>query len=1285
MPPELPACPYPGIASFTWDDREVFFAREDEARRLIRLIVLYRGVLLYSASGMGKSSLINARVLPMALAEGFLPVRLRVRPHPGEEILAEPLPFPSFLSGEAGQRVVLPVEELLARVEALRGAEAVETAKHPLLIFDQFEEWVTLFEEARPAHDRILDALAKLLNDTQLPVKILLSLREDYLARLEPLFERSPSLSDQYVRLTPLQGGQIENVIRGPFEKHPGVWTPEISPELARELRRQLEDRAGSEGVPPPEVQIVCRRLFEAGRRGEDPEAYFASQKGVQGLLERFLEESLDALEPGLRGPAVALLARMLTSTGTRNVISRDDLISRVEQEDKLPRPVLERALAQLEEKTHLVRRELRRDVYLYEVVSEFLVDWIRTRAETLRLERVERARRRLGWIAAGLAAGLLVVAGLAVFALLSWRESERQRQLRTAQLLAEEAEDLEDRRPRRGLLLALEAVHRSRQGRMDEPSGVSVAIQTEEALRNVLSLCRGLVPGGPGRPVADAALSLDGRWLAGLGPQGRIDLWEASAHGLDRAPRGLTGFVGTLRSFDADPGGRTVAAVGDGGAVFLWRTGARATGSPEILMSGGAKAVAFAGSGRSLVAAERSGRLRLWNLRDGRPAGEGHGLGCPGGGEIRWTLSAAANRLALACDDAGVLVWSLEPAGGFREAQRLPGSTADVSALSFDGSGTKLATGNLKGAVCVWELGAAEAPPLCTSLSPASEEVMSLSFSPDGQRLAAGGAEGTTLLWEPGQPAFRPLLGGGSATPKRAVRAIAWSPDGTWVLSRGLGGYSLYRIPSKDLHVNLAGGNEISDSAFSPDGRWLVLAFANGRIEALDLTTFPISRPFLWSNHETSPTVGFSADASWLLTREGGGPARLLDLHLHATPDASLEPRILRAASPSMQAAATTAQGRWLATGETGGVLRLWDLGEGNRFRPSPRIEQNLARRGFRRLVIGPDGSRLVVLGLDDAAELWETRSPGGPGPSLLLLRRREPDITALAASPDGAWVIVAPQGRPPLLWGLATATLTERALAITPNLARKSLSPRGRWLLTFDDAGDRPLLWDLESGSKQPLSLRRHPGRVTASAFSADASWLATGDQTGTLRLWDLRRLHAVTRAGLPLEPSGERSPGEPVAVLAFSADGRWLASGSQTGTLTLEALATRQVIRLTGEDRNLLLLRFSPSGRWLAATGSSTRIWDLSLPLPHPPVVLSSPPGLALALSFDPQERWLTIASRDGVVRRWTLGLDALRDLACRWAGRNLTREEWKESLGAEAYRPTCPTTLKTSGGS
>ncbi|HEX2080107.1 MAG TPA: hypothetical protein VHG08_20570, partial [Longimicrobium sp.] len=255
-----PEAPYRGIEPFRVVDAPIFFERARESERLLRMITIYRGVLLYGESGAGKSSLVNAGFIPRCLAEGWIPERLRVQPRPGAEIVLERIsrggdgpPFlPSLLArdGEEAAREVLSAAELVERVHALSAAPGgdgahetdggfgMERPPHPVLVFEQFEEFVTLFQEApaaeaREARDALLEALTELLRHEQAAVKLLFVFREDYLARLSPLFARSPNLPDQYLRLAPLPVSAVREVVRGPFEKVKGLFPRELSPELA--------------------------------------------------------------------------------------------------------------------------------------------------------------------------------------------------------------------------------------------------------------------------------------------------------------------------------------------------------------------------------------------------------------------------------------------------------------------------------------------------------------------------------------------------------------------------------------------------------------------------------------------------------------------------------------------------------------------------------------------------------------------------------------------------------------------------------------------------------------------------------------------------------------------------------------------------------------------------------------------------------------------------------------------------------------------------------------------
>ena len=86
-----PGEPYRGLEPFGFADAGILAAREAEIERLVRLVTMYRGVLLYGESGAGKSSIVNAGLLPRLVQEGFWPHRVRVQPREDQELVLEPI------------------------------------------------------------------------------------------------------------------------------------------------------------------------------------------------------------------------------------------------------------------------------------------------------------------------------------------------------------------------------------------------------------------------------------------------------------------------------------------------------------------------------------------------------------------------------------------------------------------------------------------------------------------------------------------------------------------------------------------------------------------------------------------------------------------------------------------------------------------------------------------------------------------------------------------------------------------------------------------------------------------------------------------------------------------------------------------------------------------------------------------------------------------------------------------------------------------------------------------
>jgi Flp pilus assembly protein TadD len=405
----LPSAPYRGIEPFRFVDKPIFSARPDEVRKLVRLITIYRGIFFYGESGAGKSSLINAGLIPALLDEGFAPERVRVQPIAGHELVVERIaltdegtpPFlPSRFAASADKktpepaRLVLSVEEFVRYIGkapmAQRPDGVATSGVVPVLFFDQFEELITLFEEApdsrekfnqaREIQGRIVEMLLGFLGDPNLSIKLVLSFREDYLAKVSRRLAAAPQLGEQAFRLSFPPETALRNIIRGPFESKsipPGHFTRRLSEPAFDALESSFKELSDTGTINLTEVQIACLALWE----NEEEEKAFLKEsdhrEAVRRLFGNYLDRALNRLDQKFRKPAITALTFLVTSSGTRNIVSEDDLLGNIVRDDQLTRSDAREVLKALSRTTRLVFRQTRGDSAFYEISSEFLIPWI--------------------------------------------------------------------------------------------------------------------------------------------------------------------------------------------------------------------------------------------------------------------------------------------------------------------------------------------------------------------------------------------------------------------------------------------------------------------------------------------------------------------------------------------------------------------------------------------------------------------------------------------------------------------------------------------------------------------------------------------------------------------------------------------------------------------------------------------------------------------------------------------------------------------------------------------
>ncbi|MEZ4382362.1 MAG: SUMF1/EgtB/PvdO family nonheme iron enzyme [Nannocystaceae bacterium] len=411
--------PYRGLQAFEAEHRSLFFGRTAEVRSVVERLRTDSFVVVAGDSGVGKSSLCRAGVIPSVI-EGDLDPNKTWR-----TVTMTPGRFPrqSFVSvisrgfGLSEDEVSeLLAQEPEALVRALR--KQLGDTGGCLIFLDQFEEFVTI---AEPSEVEVIGPMVVRLLAGIPGLRVLATVRGDFLTRVVTV----PGLGDEVSRgiflLRPLSPDGAREAIVGPARVN-GVSFE--SDELVDELVA-----AGVKGSLPL-LQFALAELWESRDKSTSviTEAELRKIGGVTGALARHADGVIASLLPNQRSAARRLLMRLVTLDNTRASLTEDELVANDEASKA--------ALDALVRGRLLVVKEAG-DRMVYEIAHEALVGgwtqlagWLEdekeARAILHRLEQAAAEWERLGKGREGLWSASQV-AESAVLERSSLRERERE------------------------------------------------------------------------------------------------------------------------------------------------------------------------------------------------------------------------------------------------------------------------------------------------------------------------------------------------------------------------------------------------------------------------------------------------------------------------------------------------------------------------------------------------------------------------------------------------------------------------------------------------------------------------------------------------------------------------------------------------------------------------------------------------------------------------------------------------------------------------------------------
>jgi len=1145
----VPPCPYRGLAPFQAQDAEagLFVGREDETDQLRAKVNDHTLVIVVGPSGVGKSSLVSAGLIPALLPTGQW---VTASFQPGET------PFTALAMAlyelESSERKP-SIEELHNRGQQLRdhGLAALTNTlrvalkgKRILLHVDQLEEIFTVDPDKKKEAATFLNQILSAGYVDNQSYRLVCTLRVDFLGHVLTYPDVGHWLQDRLLTLSPMGPLALERAIIEPARMCQVTYESGLAQQIAM-------DAAGGDGGLPL-LQFALTQLWPRQHHRRLTFAHYYEFGRVEGALDRYAETIFAELKPHwseaqirrvmlacVRSHGDAALATRCTLDKDSSMVTADwDLVTTLVDRrlltlgaDPLDRtPIVELAHeALIRSWTRLrnwvdadadfrrwltIMQERKENELLHDYASIAEAErWLAERSteiprkirELVARSKHARRRKRITLIVI-----IGVIAGAIGFGSAEGWTAHQQRIEAQSRMVADEADQAGAADPSLAMQLSLAAYR------------ITPTLEARGSLLRASALHAATRLLGHSGAFNTVAISPDGHTLAAGSTDQVVRLYDLnSANGQEPAVlSSLTDHIGAITAVAFSPDGQTLASGSDDNTIRLWNlTNPRhpvllavlidhpTTATSAIAVT----AVAFNPDGHLLATASTNHTAQLWDLNDIRHPTALAPLTGHNSSVNTVAFSPDGHTVVSGSDDRTVQLWDVSDPHHPAPEATLTGHTDSIHAVAFSPDGHTVASASRDNTVRLWDVSDPHHPTPQITLTGPTVSVATVAFSPDGHQLASGSEDGLVRLWDL-TDARHPIALAPRSGHTNSVNAVTFTPGGHTLASGGSDGtVRLWNLTAPDhppliftesLNTPLNINNPLDAVAFNPDGRTLASGGNDRLVRLWDLTDprYPTLSHVLSGLPSFIEALAFNRSGHTLAIADGDNTIRLWDL---TDPHKPIPAATLAGHTSIVESVAFSPDGHTLASSSSDHTIRLWDLTDSQH--PTALATLTGHTNVVEWVAFSPDGHTLASGSDDRTVRLWDIDDPQHPTATQTLTGHTD-NIEMVAFSPDGHTLASAGQDGTVRLWDLTDFNHPTAAATLTGHTARVeavTFSPDGHTLASASFDGT-VRLWDL-TDSQHPAIILNHSGQVEGLAFTPDGHTLASGSFDGTIRLWD------------------------------------------------------------------------------------------------------------------------------------------------------------------------------------